>query len=130
MKSDANCILILHLSDFHFRSASFGGQPGQHRAEKVVAAVQARSEFSVGLGMCCVVLSGDIAQSGTSAEYEKATEFIRHLANEIRTRLQLEPHFLAVPGNHDCDFNIQTSVRDPLVSNVDASSVDITYVNS
>lgn len=61
-----------------------------------------------------VVLTGDIAFSGTEEQYQVAYEFLKYIENTVkRESLYINKYeYVAVPGNHDCDFNrINTITR-------------------
>jgi predicted MPP superfamily phosphohydrolase len=91
---------IVHLSDLHIESL---GKPSSSAAEKVASAVIANIESA---GVCFIVVSGDIANTGTEQEYESAFNFLATLSKEISSsREDVQVHYILVPGNHDCDLN-------------------------
>ena len=55
-----------------------------------------------------IVVSGDIAYSGTKEQYDDAKRFFRALLREFASRglgnKELENRIICVPGNHDCNY--------------------------
>lgn len=98
--------LIIHLTDAHVQQtdSSF-----PELAEKIAAA--ALSEV-VNLDDVHIALTGDMVQSGRAPEYEIVKRFVRNLVEEIRSRRSITPWVVSCPGNHDCDFAGDQSVRD------------------
>jgi len=98
-------ILLLHLSDVHFRSSA---DPVAGRATRIKEAVVGACPMA---DACFVVISGDVANSGDPNEYSVALAFL----NELRTAILLagvgEVDLIVVPGNHDCNFRVETDTR-------------------
>ncbi len=92
-------ITILHLSDIHFKknkeeeNKSFR-QTVQQRLIDAVA-IHNKEHGSPDV----VAVTGDIAFSGKTHEYDEALEFF----DRLKTVLPGETEFLPVPGNHDVD---------------------------
>lgn len=99
-------ICIIHLSDIHFGD---NDDALITRADKISAATQEEIVFA---DACFVVVTGDIAWSGTTEQYAIAQTFLNRLTDNIK---KLAPSLLAeiviVPGNHDCNFNRHDRVR-------------------
>jgi hypothetical protein len=58
------------------------------------------------------VVSGDIANSGRSSEYEIARTFFQGFMNCLRERYEgAQIRLILVPGNHDCNFDIDSQLR-------------------
>jgi hypothetical protein len=97
-------IRLLHLSDFHFRTAStWDADPILgHLAEAVGTDVRAR-----GLIPDLVVVTGDLAFAGHADEYEQAGQWLADALWPALTPAGAEPlprdRLLLVPGNHDVD---------------------------
>ncbi len=71
------------------------------------------------------MLSGDIAFSGNSDEYDIASRFMRELEGRIIERIPTcNLEWIAVPGNHDCDFLLEDSVRDLVLKEMSADNLD------
>jgi len=91
-------VAIVVLNDIHFDSD--GSNPPLSRVDSIVAATASEN---VELGGLVVLLAGDIANTGSSKEYQIATKFLDALKSAIGKRYQgIEIYWLAVPGNHDC----------------------------
>jgi predicted phosphodiesterase len=65
-----------------------------------------------------IVLSGDVAFSGSVDQYDLADKFLRSIHDAIQQEKSIPVSFIIVPGNHDCDFSQDSSVRKILVKNV------------
>lgn len=92
----------LHLSDLHLR-ANKDKFSQEVLCEAIKRDVPSRlsDEFPVQF----IFVTGDIAFSGQSSEYEVSTEFLSSLSSD----LELETSRLCiVPGNHDVDRSLQT----------------------
>ncbi len=60
---------------------------------------------------CLLALSGDQSYSGKPAEYTVVDEFVRAVKSRITAcRSGLTLHAVAIPGNHDCDFQSQSAM--------------------
>ena len=94
-------LMILHLSDIHLRNNKRNYI--LDRAEKLASAT---ASVASDVENCFICVTGDIAFSGNSNEYELAEKFFtdikEYLSNELE---ELVCHFVFVPGNHDCDFS-------------------------
>jgi 3',5'-cyclic AMP phosphodiesterase CpdA len=114
-------LLLLHLSDIHFKESE-GQNPVLSRTEQIAAAAASTAPSA----RCCfVVVTGDIAFSGKQAEYAFADKFFSELRDHLYTRLpKCDPHFVLVPGNHDCDFSQSDKVREFLVSKLAPENFD------
>jgi predicted MPP superfamily phosphohydrolase len=113
--------LIVHLSDIHFREP-MGQNHILSRAAKIAAAA---TSTIPSVGSCFVVVSGDIAFSGKTTEYEIAARFLGELRDHIQRRLSdCVCRFVLVPGNHDCDFSETGSLRDIVVSKTEPEQLD------
>lgn len=105
--------LIIHLSDLHLKDGTF-----LERAKLISAA--ALSPVT-DLKAICVIISGDIANWGSAKEFSFGKEFIEELQTEILCRSEILPQIIVCPGNHDCDFSGDQSVRDVLLASVRAN---------
>ena len=108
-------ILLIHLSDMHFLGTErLSADPAR------VADACAGYAPSASKDRCFAVVSGDVAYSGRAVEYQAAIQFLQTLKSRLCAdhRFQ-EVTFVIVPGNHDCDFSSEQSVRDLLISQVD-----------
>lgn len=99
-------VLVLHLSDIHIRSASdwILNKSREVAAATFSALPQSSTVF--------IVVSGDIAYSGTSAQYASAKTFLQDVKHALLTeKPTLAVHFVTCPGNHDCDFSKSGNAR-------------------
>ncbi|BBD59914.1 hypothetical protein NIES2109_27050 [Nostoc sp. HK-01] len=85
---------ILHLSDLHF------GTPDQAKRWSNQLASDLQNELAIP-HLDALILSGDIANKSTPAEYAAAQQFL----NELRQEFTLKPEqIIIVPGNHDLNW--------------------------
>ena len=100
-------IVVLHLSDVHFKD-NVQNEVAE-RAKRIKSAIQLKLN---GASVCFIVFTGDVAFAGKTAEYAIAERFLTELADELRSvRASLILRFVAVPGNHDCDFAYDSALR-------------------
>ena len=117
-------IAILHLSDLHIEKDN--SQWLLKRAEQIVPAVW--NDFS-DCGKIIIVVSGDIANTGTEEEYGYAKAFFRELLKQFAKRglnnKELENKIICVPGNHDCNYENDNAARQMLLHSLRANASDI-----
>ena len=91
----------LHISDFHFRSDSdlFSQKVS---TEAILGDIPSRLSSEHPLQF--VVVTGDIAFSGKTSEYDLAAEFFKSLASTLGLGMD---RIFVVPGNHDVDRSLQ-----------------------
>lgn len=106
-------ILLVQLSDIHIRHST---DPVLGRVQRIVDAVKG-IEPSINAAVC--VLSGDVVYSGTNEQFELALSFVAELKTQMDAALPRTPlRFIAVPGNHDCDFKDCMAVRESVLPDV------------
>lgn len=114
-------LLFLHLSDIHFQGTK-SGNPVLLRTEQIAGAV---GSLLVKPEVCFVVVSGDIALSGKAKEYVFAEQFFNDLSEKLKVRLHpSQTHLIVIPGNHDCNFEHQTSLREIVLQDVSRRQFD------
>lgn len=110
-------IAILHLSDMHIDSDNY--QWLTKKTKQIVSAVW--NDFSE-CGKIIIVVSGDIANSGKKEEYDSAKGFFRALLREFAQKkldnIELDNKIICVPGNHDCNFEIDDNARKMLLASM------------
>lgn len=105
--------VVLHLSDVHIKtSADLVLKRATHIAACVYARLPAASHVFI-------VVSGDIAFSGTEAELALALTFLRTVRTEIEKESRCPVSFISVPGNHDCDFSKNDGTRKMLIKSIE-----------
>lgn len=108
-------LAILHLSDVHIASAA---DPVLRRGHSIVAALRAQISGETAV---LIVISGDVANSGASSEYELAKQFIGELLDAVGKIPQIALlGSVVVPGNHDCNFRDEGDARPGLMGIVAA----------
>lgn len=106
-------IVIVHLSDIHFKSGN--DNIASQQATKIVDAIRPLAEDAKA---CFIVVTGDIAFSGKTSEYDIAYAFLHELLNGIKSHCdKVVSKIILVPGNHDCDFSKEDAARRYLLDN-------------
>lgn len=104
-------LAIIHISDCHF-SQSDSSQGERLRALSAAVRPQLREAQSV-----LLAITGDIAWSGMEAEYCPAADAVAELVHAVATDFPgVERSVAIVPGNHDCDFQRSTVIRESLLT--------------
>src|SRR5579864_9701142 len=108
-------ILLVHLSDIHLSNEQVSALS---RSEEITHACHGAAPNAAG---CVMVLSGDIAFSGQTSQYDMAYS----LLTGLRERLMKLPSIsdvsiIAVPGNHDCNFTAESDIRHYLLKDIQA----------
>jgi hypothetical protein len=108
-------ILLLHLTDIHVQGTQ---DAVLRRAEQIKLASHSAAPNATG---CVIVLSGDIAYAGLVTQYEAAHSFLITLREHLLALPSIRTvNFVAVPGNHDCDFTAESDIRQFLLKDVNA----------
>lgn len=96
-------MLILHVSDIHFRSPDCldpANDPEQPYRTALLNDVRARARIGQ---VDAIFVTGDIAFGGITAEYAAAMAWLTTLAEAARCTLD---RVFVVPGNHDVDRDV------------------------
>ncbi|GAP14265.1 predicted phosphohydrolase [Longilinea arvoryzae] len=105
---------IIQLSDMHFRE-----DPTKNfisdRIEKLAGAIK---HETIDVKYIFFVISGDIAFSGKIDQYEYAFTFLSGLLRNITEDENKGVNIVICPGNHDCDFSTDQTVRNILIDKV------------
>ena len=102
------------------------------KTKQIVSAVW--NNFSE-CGKIVIVVSGDIAYSGKKEQYDYAKDFFRALLRAFAEKklgdIELDNKIICVPGNHDCDFDINDNARKMLLTSIrsNAGMVDESVYN-
>lgn len=108
-------LVIIHLTDIHMGSDVKSNAILNRKQQLSQACCSVLSSND----KVIIIISGDVAYSGKTAEYENAFDMIDYLQIELRKHLGYTPTVLMTPGNHDCDFTVSQSVRNKLLQKVD-----------
>jgi hypothetical protein len=97
-------MLILHLSDIHFRKGEVNTamDPNAHLRAELVRDAEDRCR-AIGRAPDAILFSGDIAFGGDPAEYAFAVAWLEELSRRCGTTMAA---VFAIPGNHDVVRNI------------------------
>lgn len=103
-------LVLVHLSDIHFTRASgvsVYDLDKNVRNELVLDATKVAKEIGLVTG---VLVTGDIAFSGSNAEYDHATDWLREFCREIGCPAE---NVWVVPGNTTTSIDRGRSARSP-----------------
>lgn len=110
---------MLHISDIHFKNEN---NSLLEKVEKISLAI--KSEL-YDIETLFIVMTGDMAFSGSQVEYEIGVEFLEGLKNSLIKEREINIYIITIPGNHDCDFSTDQSLRQVLLENIRTHSTDI-----
>lgn len=96
---------ILHLSDIHIKEKE---DSILKRSGQIASAL---NPYLSNTTAVVILVSGDVAQAGTRAEYELAKKFFSEILEALRRETEVPIHFVISPGNHDCDFSGDQDAR-------------------
>lgn len=104
-------VLLIHLSDLHFKEDSKLKNFYPSAIRKASLAELWEEQVTI-----FITVTGDIAYSGAKAEYDKAVKFFREIKKELKkdNRIQ-QVKYVFVPGNHDCNFREKSTIRDAII---------------
>ena len=110
-------IAFVHLSDIHIQSVHDFVIP---KCDKLVAACKTVTNDC---DKVVIIVSGDIAGTGKSSEYDVAFNYLKKIESGLKQENASlgEIEFVITPGNHDCVF-VDDSIRDLVIE--DLSKVD------
>lgn len=109
-------IVIIHLSDIHLTSDNKNNIIIQRKQNIVETSLE--PIFNINADIIFLVVSGDIAFSGRTEEYEIATDFLGYIKKELEEKAQKKVIPIFIPGNHDCNFTFHDQTRTLLLENI------------
>ena len=95
-------LILVHLSDIHFRDDD-GGVTGRNNDLRNELERDLRRQLRKVGRYDAVVVTGDIAFSGSPEEFGIASDWLQHLCEEIGCP---EENVMPTPGNHDVDRSV------------------------
>ncbi len=104
-------LVIVHLSDIHIKTEK---DKILFKAEKISEKIQVHQGVNK---HCFILISGDIAFSGCQKEYDYAFELFSTI-KKLLTNFFSSVNFIIAPGNHDCNFKLECSVRKSLIGSI------------
>jgi hypothetical protein len=91
-------ILVLQLSDIHIRQKA---NPVLSRKQSLVNAVRSIVPRPAG---CLLLITGDIALTAASDEYDVALQFFSEIIADLKPLFSDGLEVVVIPGNHDCQL--------------------------
>lgn len=111
----AGKVTLLHLSDLHFgRHHRFSSDDGTNSLLERLRGDLDKLREQENLTPDIVVVSGDLAEFGKKAEFDRATQFLQKLAIILNLPTN---RFVIVPGNHDINRKLCSSYFDECEAN-------------
>lgn len=92
-------VALVQLSDIHIDEKK--SNPILGKAKEISQAIY---PLLRGTTHVSLIISGDIAYSGRSQQYELAENFLREIQGMLSAEAGKSVDIFVVPGNHDCDF--------------------------
>lgn len=102
-------VVILHLSDIHLKNSN---DPILLKGEAIARCTYEKLPNATNL---IILISGDIAFSGKSDQYALAKKLLEDIQVEVEQEKELPITYVIAPGNHDCDFDLDNSVRKRII---------------
>jgi hypothetical protein len=96
-------MLLLHISDIHFRYPFCETDFDPDRPFRTLLLNDVRQQVQILGPVAAILVGGDIAYHGISAEYDAAWSWLSELAQACHCRLE---RVFVVPGNHDVDRDV------------------------
>lgn len=108
---------LIHLSDIHIENEN---DLIIKRINKIESACISALPHK---GTVLIVVSGDIANKGKAEQYILAKQFFDNLKSSIEKSTESRVIFAFAPGNHDCDFALESPIRNYLLKSVKAENI-------
>lgn len=98
-------VLLIQLSDMHIK---MGENSVLRKGDQLFSAIRnSTAEYDE----IFLIVTGDIAFSGKKEEYSVGFEFLNSLKEKLESYSSKQIHTITVPGNHDCDFSLDSKAR-------------------
>lgn len=114
-------ITIVHLSDIHIHSKNDSVLTTFDKLKSAILLTRFESE------MILILVSGDIAFSGSTEEYDAIEPHFSKLAKDLTAEFKIPVKWIMVPGNHDGSFKSAPKTRAHVIDGIlksEAESVD------
>lgn len=106
---------VVHISDLHIKDST---SPACVRLKQIAPALSSLREHAV--SDVLILVSGDIAFSGSAKEYSDALDYFDVLCSELKSNGFRRVTVYSVPGNHDCDFSaIDDGLHSAVLNSID-----------
>lgn len=107
-------LAIIQIGDIHIKNVE---NDLLNRSSLIASAIKAEI---IGVENVVLAVTGDVAYSGKAEEYARARDFFTKLQFEIQSQLGSSRVLatVAIPGNHDCNFDEEGEVRPVLLDTI------------
>lgn len=110
---------MVHISDIHLKS----NQENSIK-KKVERLYDAISSEIYDLEEIFLLITGDIAFSGKEKEFDIGFDLISGIIENLEQKFNKRINVLSIPGNHDCDFSGNLSVRTLILESLDIETIN------
>lgn len=91
---------FIHLSDIHFGQEG-GSTHGPHQSVRREIIRDCKERFAMLGNADGILINGDVAYSGTKAQFDRSAQWIEEIAAAVGCSEQTD--IRVIPGNHDVD---------------------------
>lgn len=112
---------VIHLSDIHIKGED------DVILKRTDELYKACNSAIVDNSNVVIAVTGDIAFSGKETQYNCAENLFRGLELYLQSQAAKSVQFVFAPGNHDCNFDVQESIRKVLVDSAKPDIIDESY---
>ncbi|ULU23195.1 metallophosphoesterase [Dyella terrae] len=120
-------VVLVQLSDIHIDDET--NNSILTKTDEISRAVY---PYLPGADHIVLIVSGDIAYSGTQSQYKLAQTFLQEIVEKLSAEAGRKVGVFVVPGNHDCDFQNESKSRSNNVQYLQSngvSAIDDSVIN-
>lgn len=108
---------LVHVTDIHFTTKT-------DISKKIAPLCRAVINDFADISHIYFIISGDVANTGDSAEYKQAESFLSISKQFIQgEKKDIIIKYIIVPGNHDCNFALDTQLRKNSLNTINYESI-------
>ncbi|MGN8198369.1 STAND family AAA ATPase [Salinisphaera sp. RV14] len=104
-------IVAVQLGDIHILNSSDTFNQNKSELAKAIASKAPEN------GALILILNGDIAFSGLAIQFDLMLSVLEEIESKVQEIKKCQTYVIPCPGNHDCDFKNEDSVRKHLTKN-------------
>lgn len=111
-------LVIFHITDIHICDEN-------DRILQKVEQLKRACAAEVSSGDCVIIaVTGDIAFSGQQKQFELGFQIFDEIVRYLHEEKAVDAQVITVPGNHDCDFSENQTVRETIRKQIDERSAE------
>jgi len=109
---------ILHLTDVHLCEKDFWLE---EKIPNIASAIKTDFED---VRKIYIAITGDLADTSTKSEYGQFGILLNRLKSYLKFIYKdIDIDYVLIPGNHDCDFSLDSQLRRNTIKNIDYESI-------